>query len=408
MGYNFADVVDTIAAKAPDRTAILCVDTEGHEEFMTYARLRQASNRLAHGLRRLGIKKADRALILLPRSIESFVIYLALLKLGATAIPGSEMLRAADIKYRFNHSGAVAVFAHSSLAEEVDKVRQECPGVKHCVVVGDERENWIHYPRVHDNGLDEEIRVSTEEDDAAFLLYTSGTTGGPKGVLHRYSWPREHLRIAGQYWLDPKPGEVIWATAAPGWGKWIWSPFVTALGNGATTFVYKGRFDAKIYLRLMEKYQIRLLCSTPTEYRVMAKVDDLDSYKLNLRTAVSAGEALNQEVIDKFQAAFHVFVRDGYGQTESSLAIANLLGMEFKPGSLGKPFPGMKVAVIDDAGNPVDVNVVGHIALHKSFPPLFQGYLNDEERTLRAFRGDWFIIGDLGSMDEDGYFYFAG
>ncbi|MCF8567462.1 AMP-binding protein [Alicyclobacillus tolerans] len=408
MGYNFAHVVDTIATQSPDRTAILCVDPEGQQEVTTYGSLRQATNRFADGLRQLGIKKADRVLIVLPRCTESFVIYLALLKLGATAIPGSEMLRAADIKYRLNHSGAIAVFAHSSLAGEVDKIREECKSVKHCAVVGEQRDGWIHYTSILQSGQNEDIQVPTADEDAAFLLYTSGTTGGPKGVLHGYSWPREHLKIAGTYWLDPKPNEVIWATAAPGWGKWIWSPFVTALGNGATSFVYKGRFDPKTYLDLMEKYQIQLLCATPTEYRLMAKVDDLASYKLSLRTAVSAGEPLNREAIDRFKEAFGVTLRDGYGQTESSLAIANLINMELKPGSLGKPFPGMRIAIVDDNGCEVLPGTVGHIALHKSFPPLFKGYLNDEERTRKAFRGDWFITGDLGSMDGDGYFYFEG
>ncbi len=408
MEYNFGAEVNRLAEESPHRLAVLCVHPDGLEEQLTYQQLRLQSNRIAHGLTRLGVHRQERVLVLLPRGIEAYITYLALLKLGATILPGSEMLRAGDIRYRVEHAGAQTVIAHHTLVQEVDNTRGDCPGLKRFLSVGQEVPGWTNLMAEVTGESEEDVAVATGEEDIAFLSYTSGTTGGPKGVIHSYLWPREHLKIAGTYWFDAQPGEVCWATAGPGWAKWVWSPFTSILGNGATAFVYTGRFDPETYLSLMAKYQVSLLCATPTEYRLMAKVDALSDYPVHLRSAVSAGEPLNREVIDTFRRVLHVAVRDGYGQTENSLLVGTLQDMEIKPGSMGKPFPGMRVAIVDEQGVEVPMGETGHIAVHRSFPALFKGYLADPERTARAFRGDWYITGDQGRMDEDGYIWFEG
>lgn len=408
VGTNFARMVDQVAESAPDRLAVLCVEQNGTEERLDYQGLRQRTNRLASGLSRLGLHKGHRVLVLLPRGVDAYVVYLALLKLGATVMPGSEMLRSGDVRYRVEHAQATAVIVHHTLISVVDSIRSELPTLSHYFVVGGDAQDWVNIHSVYELGSSTDFYNQTQDDDIAFLSYTSGTTGGPKGVIHSYAWPREHLAVAGTYWFDAQPGEIAWATAGPGWAKWVWSPFVSILGNGAAAFVYKGRFAPEVYLELLEKYKISLLCSTPTEYRLMAKVDNLNRFKLTLRSAVSAGEPLNREVIDTFRREFGVTVRDGYGQTENSLLVGTLQDMEVKPGSMGKPFPGMRVAIVDDEGQELPVGEVGHIAVHSTFPALFKGYLNDAERTARAFRGEWYITGDKGRMDEDGYFWFEG
>jgi len=215
--------------------------------------------------------------------------------------------------------------------------------------------------------------------------------------------------VASTHWLDVRGDDLVWATAGPGWAKWVWSPFVSVLGKGATGFVYRGRFDPERYLTLLDQHPISVLCATPTEYRLMAKVRDLDRFQLKtLRSACSAGEPLNREVIDTFRRQFQVTVRDGYGQTENTLIVGTFVGMEARPGSMGRPSPLVKAAIIDEQGNPLPVGEVGDIAIDRSMIALFKGYWNDAERTARAFRGNWYVTGDQGRMDEDGYIWFEG
>src|SRR5699024_5100623 len=201
----------------------------------------------------------------------------------------------------------------------------------------------------------------------------------------------------------------VWATAAPGWQKWVWSPLLSALGSGATGFIYNGRFNAEKYLTLLQDEKINVLCCTPTEYRMMAKLENLNSFDLsNLHSAVSAGEPLNREVIDVFDREFSITVRDGYGQTENTLLLGIMKGMEVKPGSMGKPTPGNEVDIVDDSGNPVLPGEVGDIAVKRNCPALFKEYYKDEERTKQSIRGEFYITGDRAKKDEDGYFWFEG
>jgi len=408
MGYNFSRQVDGFAYRTPDKIAVLCILKDGTETRLTYDELRRQSNQVARGFTKAGMQQGDRILVLLPRGVESYVVYLALLKVGVTVLPGSEMLRSGDVLYRLSHAGVTGVVAHHTLSACVDEVRNECATLMHHFIVGGKQSGWIDLRDISANEDSSDTYANTEDTDLAFLSYTSGTTGGPKGVMHNYAWAREHLAVAGTHWFDAKPEDVAWATAGPGWAKWVWSPFVSILGNGATAFVYEGQFHAETYLSLMEKYGVSLLCATPTEYRYMAKVENLGRFRVALRSACSAGEPLNREVIDTFRREFGVTVRDGYGQTENSLLVGTLQGMEVKPGSMGKPFPGTRVAIVDDAGEPVRVGEIGHIAVHHLYPALFQGYLEDETRTKTAYRGEWYVTGDKGRMDEDGYFWFEG
>lgn len=209
--------------------------------------------------------------------------------------------------------------------------------------------------------------------------------------------------------LRIEENDVVWATASPGWQKWIWSPFLATLGSGATGFVYHGKFEPKTYLNLLDDNKVNVLCCTPTEYRLMAKVENLSEYNLEaLHSAVSAGEPLNREVIETFQKHFHITVRDGYGQTENTLLVGVMKGMDIRPGSMGKPTPGNHVDIVDEEGMPVRVGEVGDIAVHIETPALFKQYYKDDERTAMQFRGDYYITGDKAKKDEDGYFWFEG
>lgn len=406
--YNMAEDMDRFGDD-PNRIALFWENEHGVKRTLTYREQRSLSNRFAHGLSSLGLRKGDKVILLLPRIPETYVVYIACLKMGLVLMPGSEMLMPKDILYRANHAEANAVICHSSLADRVEQILNEVPSLRHLVVVEGERAGWHSYEELIKDQPDHYQMERTKRDDLAFISYTSGTTGNPKGVMHTHSWAYAHQRVAAKLWMGIEENDVVWATAGPGWAKWVWSPFVSTLSSGAAGFVYHGRFDAEKYLALIHQYKVNVLCCTPTEYRLMAKVDALERFDLSsLRSAVSAGEPLNREVIDTFKKYFGVEVRDGYGQTENSLIVGTIKGIEIKPGSMGKPTPGNRVAIIDEDGEPVPKGQVGDIAVHRSAPCLFKGYYRDPERTSMAFRGEWYITGDQAREDEDGYFWFEG
>lgn len=408
--YNLTSEMDHHPAH---KIALKWLSEQGDYEEITYGSLMKKANQLAHGLQKLGLSKGDRVLVMVPRQIIAYVIYLACLKLGVAVIPSSEMLRSKDLEYRFNHSGAKAVITTSSLTSEVDRIEEDVPSLSYRIAVPDHEEvpttGWYNLDQLMQAQSDVFDTVPTHRDDMAILAYTSGTTGNPKGVMHSHGWAYAHLKIASTLWLDINPEDTVWATAAPGWQKWIWSPFLSVLGKGATGFVYHGSFHPKQYLSLIEKYRVQGLCCTPTEFRLMAKSGHLDEHDLaSLRSVVSAGEPLNQEVIDTFTRTCGITIRDGYGQTESTLLIGNLMNAPIKLGSMGKAISPGLIEIVDEEGIPVEAGEIGDIAVHLDMPALFKGYYNDPERKKSSQRGHYFITGDRAKMDEDGYFWYEG
>ena len=387
--------------------ALVYVNANGEKKEITYDALIEEANRVANVLRESGLKKGDVILVMMPRLIESYVTYIGALKAGIAVIPSSEMLRASDIEYRLQHSGAKAIIAHEKFTDQFEGVN----GIENVslFVIGKAAKLGKSLTDLQEKASSQFEGGETKSSDIAFLSYTSGTTGSPKGVVHTHAWGYAHLRTTGPNWLGIQEKDIVWATAAPGWQKWIWTPFLSVLGSGATGLVYDGKFDAKTYFQLIKDYHVNVLCCTPTEYRFLSIVPDLDQQDLSsIRSAVSAGEPLNPEVIDVFQNTFALNVRDGYGQTENTLLIGTMIGMEARIGSMGKPTPGNHVDIIDDEGNPLGPNTVGDIAVHRATPALFKSYLNDPERTSMQFRGDYYVTGDRAKKDEEGYFWFEG
>jgi acetyl-CoA synthetase len=404
--YNLVSEMERFA-KDPKRVALKWENEEGETKQVTYEYLMKQVNQAGNVFSQNGLKRGDVVLIIVPRLIEAYVVYLAALKAGMIVIPSSEMLREKDLQYRITHGDVKAVVSYYPYVDQFQNITETKPLVK--FTIGAEEKGWIHLDAEMEKASTKFTIADTHRDDMAFLSYTSGTTGNPKGVVHTHGWAFAHLKTAAAKWLCIEDGDTVWATAGPGWQKWIWSPFLSVLGSGGTGLVYNGKFDPKKYLSLLQKYDVNVLCCTPTEYRLMAKVDNLDEYQLpNLHSAVSAGEPLNREVIDIFRKYFHIDVRDGYGQTENTLLVGVTKGMELKSGSMGKPTPGNRVEIINEEGQVCAVGEVGDIAVHVETPALFKNYYKDLERTAMQFRGDYYVTGDKAKMDEDGYFWFEG
>ncbi|MEB8093056.1 acyl-CoA synthetase MbcS [Mammaliicoccus lentus] len=404
--YN---IVNEIEKYAVDQTkeAIVFEDISGDVQHITYSDLMKNANKVGNVFKNNGLKKGDKILILMPRSIVTYEIYTAALKSGLIIIPSSEMLRTKDLQHRITHGEIDAVVSISNSTNEFYNIKEYEQLTK--FIVGDEEENWIPLDKEKADASETLEVDKTKRDDIALLSYTSGTTGLPKAVVHTHGWGYAHIQTAPKHWLSISEDDTVWATAAPGWQKWVWSPFLSILGSGATALVYNGKFDAKKYLDLLEKHEVNALCCTPTEYRLMAKLPNLADYTLkNLHSAVSAGEPLNKEVIEKFQENFNIKVRDGYGQTENTLLIAFLKDTESRIGAMGKAIPGSNVAIIDEDGEPITDGSTGDIAVSLDSPSLFQGYYKDEERTEASKRGNYYVTGDRARLDEDGYFWFKG
>lgn len=404
--YNLVSEVEKFA-KDQNKIALKWESESGEVKEITYKQLMENVNRVGNVLKMHGLQKGDTVLAVVPRLIEAYEVYLGAIKQGLVVIPSSEMLRTQDLQYRITHGDVKAIISYYPYVEQISEVKEAQPLKK--FIIGGQADEWIDLDKEKEQASPVLELASTMRDDMAFLSYTSGTTGNPKGVVHSHGWAYAHLRTAAANWLCIEEKDTVWATASPGWQKWIWSPFLSVLGSGATGFVYHGKFGPEKYFQLLEKYDVNVLCCTPTEYRLMAKVDTIDQYQLTgLHSAVSAGEPLNREVIETFEKHFNIKVRDGYGQTENTLLVGVTKDMELKPGSMGKPTPGNTIEIINEDGKPCAIGEVGDIAVHIETPALFKNYYKDPERTAMQYRGDYYITGDKAHKDEDGYYWFEG
>lgn len=404
--FNFAtDVVDRHARDA-SRPALLGSDEHGREERYTFRDLQQLSNQFANVLTELGIRKGDVVLVILPRIPAWQVVMLGLLRVGAVAAPGATLLQPKDIGYRAQLSEAKAVITDVENSAKVEAARKDAPGLRHCLLVGGSHTGWVSYEEEMAQASTEFQAEPTLARDPALIYFTSGTTGGPKMVLHSHAYTYAH-RVTGEYWLDLRPDDLHWNLSDTGWAKAAYSTLFGPWHVGAQVFSYRGNFDAKKTLELLEKHRITTFCAPPTAFRVMVK-EDLKKYRLALRHVVGAGEPLNPEVIEVWREGTGLTIYDGYGQTETIIAICNHPSLQVRPGSMGKPMPGHEIAIVDFDGNPLPANEEGEIALRGSPPSLFQEYWKEPALTARTRRGEWYVTGDRAYRDEDGYYWFVG
>jgi acyl-coenzyme A synthetase/AMP-(fatty) acid ligase len=410
--FNFArDVIDALAQAAQanqSRSALIFIDSAGGRRTSTFRDISEISQRYAGALREMSLAKNNRVIVLLPKIPGWLFTMLALDRLGAVVIPCSEQLRAKDLLFRANHGDATAIVAHVSNAAEVDAIREQAPGLRQFFILGGQRENWISLEPIVERAP-MFIGFKTVPADLAYIVYTSGTTKDPKGVVHDHGYTFAK-RMQAAFWLDAKPDDLVWCTAGTGWAKSLWNVLLGPWSCGSCIVLHEAAFVPEERMDLIRDLGVTVLCQAPTEYRLEAKLEGLgERWKLpKLRHCVSAGEPLNPEVIARWKDAFGITILDGYGQTENSLLVANLPGMEIRPGSMGKPTPGHDVAVVGEDAKPLPAGEVGDIGVRGKPPTLFKGYYKNEEETKRAYRGDWYLTGDRAQVDDDGYFWFVG
>jgi acyl-coenzyme A synthetase/AMP-(fatty) acid ligase len=411
--YNFAvDVVDHWGEDA-QKLAMLWVNERGDEKRLTFRDFTVRSNQVGNALRTMGIRKGDRILIMSPRLPEWWEAVLGIMKIGAISMPGTTLLTPKDVAYRIQAAEAVAVITDEEGALKVEQVANECPTLRLKIVLGAEREGWVNYARAVALAMSTLKPEPTRSDEPMMIYFTSGTVGYPKMVLHTHvSYPIGHI-VTGKYWLDLKPTDLHWNLSDTGWAKAAYSNLFGPWIMGAAMFTFdgRGRFDARQTLELLERYPISTFCAPPTAYRLLV-LENLRHYHLAaLRHCIGAGEPLNPEVIEAWQRGTGQIIRDGYGQTETVILVANFPPLPVKPGSMGKPSPGLTIGIVDDDGREVPAGIEGDIAV-KLTPirpvGLFKEYWRNPEATSNCIRGEWYITGDRAIRDADGYFWFIG
>jgi acyl-coenzyme A synthetase/AMP-(fatty) acid ligase len=408
--FNFArDVVDHWAEQRPDKLALWWVDDDGNEETRSFAQISEASKQLAGALRELGVRQRDRVVVMLSRQLAWWEIFTACLRMGAVISPATIQLSDKDIAYRVNAAEATCFITDADNAEKFDRVAGQCTSVRTRIVIDADRDGWQHYAALLEcaQPFDGE---ATSADDEALCYFTSGTTGYPKMCIHRQGYALGH-ETTGRYWLDLSSEDLHWNLSDTGWAKAAWSSYFAPWLCGAALFVHHSTgFDAERTLELLRNYPVTTFCGAPTIYRMLIQLSLSGLKSRPLRHCVSAGEPLNPEVIQQWREHSGLTICDGYGQTETTQLCASFPGIETRAGSMGKPSPGIKLAVIDDNGAVLPDHTEGDLAVDLSTgrpPGLYLGYHGQPEKTAATFRGQWYITGDRAYRDEDGYFWFV-
>ncbi|WP_029137146.1 AMP-binding protein [Nakamurella lactea] len=397
---------DVLAQQHPDRPALTIVEEDGSTGSWTYAGLSARSDQLANWLRELGVTRGDRIILMLSNQVELWETILAAIKLGAVVIPASTLLAAADLRDRVQRGNAKFVIARDADVTTFADVPGEFTRIR-VGGTGDAPEGWRNYSDSVGAATDFTPDGPTPADATLLLYFTSGTTALPKLVEHTHiSYPIGHLSTI--YWIGLQPGDVHLNISSPGWAKHAWSNVFAPWLAGATVFLYNyNRFDARSLMRVMGENHVTTFCAPPTVWRMLIQAD-LSELTTPPREALGAGEPLNPEVIDQVRKGWGVTIRDGFGQTETTLAVANTPGQPVKDGSMGRPLPGYPVVLVDPATG--EVGDEGEICLDLSDRPvgLMAGYHGDDERTAEAMRDGYYHTGDVGSRDDDGYITYVG
>jgi acetyl-CoA synthetase len=400
--FNWALDFFDVQARDNQMPALWIVDEDGTEQKISFADMAARSSRVANYLRALGVRRGERLLLLLPNRVELWEVMLAGIKLGAVIVPTSMLASSEDLRDRMERGAIRHVVA---LASETEKFAS-LGGDYTRIGVGAHVRGWHAFDESCKASADFTPEGDTRADDPLLLYFTSGTTSKPKLALHSHqSYPVGHLST--MYWIGLKQGDVHWNISSPGWAKHAWSSFFAPWNAGATVFVYNyARFNAKSVLDVISRCHVTSLCAPPTVWRLIIQ-EDLGKFKVPLRELVGAGEPLNPEVIEQVERAWGIRIRDGFGQSETAAQIGNPPGQKLKPGSMGRPLPGYRIALLDADDRPAQEGEIS-IVLEPRPVGLMLTYEGDAGKTADVMRAGHYHTGDIALRDADGYFFYVG
>lgn len=416
-GVNIAhEAIDRHANNGlKDKIALHWEDEDNVRKQYTFSDIKRQSDKLANVLRNLGVEKGDRIFLFLPRVTELYISIIAIAKIGAIAGPMFSAFGPEAVKDRLHDSEAEVLITTPELNQRVHEIKEELPALKHILLVNAEhnlKQGEISYES-ETNKASESFKIRwVDPEDYLFILYTSGTTGKPKGVTHVHNDMVSHY-ITTKWALDLREDDVYWCTADPGWVTGtvygIWGPWL----NRISQVVYNGRYDAEKWYSIIEKYKVTVWYTAPTALRMLMKAGDeiIKKYDLSsLRYICSVGEPLNPEVIRWGLKVYNLPIHDNWWQTETgSIMIANYPSLPIKPGSMGKPFPGICAKIINAKGKELSPGKHGLLALKQGWPSMLRRVWSDKKKYNEYFRiSGWYTTGDTAYWDNDGYFWFVG
>ena len=414
--FNFAfDIIDKLGRQKPDKLAMVHVANDMTERRFTFRDIKKESARAANYFKSLGIRRGDRVMLVLKRHYQFWFAILGLHKLGAVAIPATNQLLEKDFTYRFAAGKVKAVLctADGEVADAVDAAAKNSPTLEHKLLVGGSREGWRSFNEEYALFSSHFAREADAPcgNDPMLMFFTSGTSGYPKLTAHNYKYPLGHF-ITAKYWQRVDPEGLHLTISDTGWAKSSWGKLYGQWLCEGAIFVYDfDRFDAEKILPMFAKYNITTFCAPPTMYRMLIK-QDLSKYDLSsVKHAATAGEALNPEVFRQFELATGLKIMEGFGQSESTVIIANLAGDSHKFGAMGKPVPLYDVHLLDPDGNEVDTGESGEVCINirNGLPcGLSYCYEGNPEETAETWRDGWYHTGDLAWRDEDGFYWYVG
>ncbi|MCQ2376356.1 MAG: AMP-binding protein [Salinivirgaceae bacterium] len=415
--FNFAyDIVDELGRTKPNKLAMLHIAKDGTERRLSFADMMENSNRVANFLTQIGIKKGDRVMLVLKRHYQFWYTILAIHKIGAIVIPATNLLVKEDFEYRFKAGKIDAVFctAEDKVAEEIDKATEEYTNLKAKVLVGSRKINgWLDFDQSIQNQSTEFARPEDAAcgNDPMLMFFTSGTTSYPKIVCHSHTYPLGHY-VTARFWQQVDPEGIHFTISDTGWGKALWGKLYGQWLCEAAVFTFDfENFHANQIMQMIQDYKITTFCAPPTVYRVLVHMD-LSKYDLSaLKHVSTAGEALNPEIFYKFLKQTDMKIMEGFGQTETTLTICNLNGMEPRPGSMGRPSPQYNVKVMRPDESFCDVDETGEIVIEigEHAPEgLFFSYFLDDKRTEDVCYNGYYHTGDTAYMDAEGYLWYVG